>query len=59
MSSNESIHQMLTPPSAATNLDMVPQMIESGYRAIMVLDVWSIANMVKSTIEKAKESITI
>lgn len=50
---------MLTPPSAATNLDMVPQMIESGYRAIMVLDVWSIANMVKSTIEKAKESITI
>ncbi|KAH8122990.1 Pyruvate/Phosphoenolpyruvate kinase-like domain-containing protein [Trichoderma asperelloides] len=44
---------------AATNLDMVPQMIESGYRAIMVLDVWSIANMVKSTIEKAKESITI
>lgn len=59
MPSNESIHQMLTQPSAATNLDMVPQMIESGYRAIMVLDVWSIANMIKTTIEKAKESITI
>lgn len=48
---------MLTQPSAATSLEMVPQMIESGYRAIMFLDVWSIANMVKSTIEKAKGSV--
>lgn len=41
------------------SLEMIPQMIESGYRGIMVLDVWSIANMVKSTIEKAKESVKI
>lgn len=59
MSENENTQKILTRPSAATSIDMVPQMIESGYRAIMFLDVWSIANMIKSTIEKAKESITI
>jgi 4-hydroxy-2-oxoheptanedioate aldolase len=49
---------MLTQPSAAMSLEMVPQMIESGYRGIMFLDVWSIANMLKSTIEKARGSVT-
>lgn len=34
---------------------MVPAMIESGHRAIMVmLDVWGIANMTKSSLEKAR-----
>ncbi|KAL6904829.1 Pyruvate/Phosphoenolpyruvate kinase-like domain-containing protein [Trichoderma evansii] len=44
---------------AVISLDQVPQMVESGYRGIMFLDVWSIANMVKSTIETAKKSIGI
>ncbi len=37
------------------NLDMIPMLIESGHRAIMVmLDVWGIANTVKANLEKAK-----
>ncbi|KAL7940848.1 HpcH/HpaI aldolase [Trichoderma barbatum] len=43
---------------AAMSLDMVPMLIESGHRAIMVLlDVWGIANMTKSSLEKARGSI--
>ncbi|KAL7957187.1 Pyruvate/Phosphoenolpyruvate kinase-like domain-containing protein [Trichoderma compactum] len=43
----------------AMNLDMVPMLIESGHRAIIVmLDVWGIANMVKANLEKAKGFIS-
>ncbi|KAL7907466.1 Pyruvate/Phosphoenolpyruvate kinase-like domain-containing protein [Trichoderma velutinum] len=40
---------------AAMSLDMIPMMIENGHRAIMVmLDVWGIANMTKSSLDKAR-----
>lgn len=38
--------------------EMVPALIESGHRAIMTMfDVWSIANLVKSSIQNARESM--
>lgn len=37
---------------------MIPMMVESGHRAIVVMfDVWSIANLTKSSIQNARELI--
>lgn len=37
------------------SLDMVPALVEAGHGAIMVmLDVWGIANLAKSSLEKAR-----
>lgn len=41
--------------SAAMSLDMVPMMIQQGYRAIAVaFDMWGFANLCHGSLEKAK-----
>ncbi|PTB45406.1 hypothetical protein M441DRAFT_54465 [Trichoderma asperellum CBS 433.97] len=38
--------------------EMIPMMVESGHRGIMVMfDVWSVANLTKSSVQTAKELI--
>ena len=52
--SYDAVHK-LTKSSGAMTVDMVPQLIETGYRAIAVqFDVWGVARLMASSLEEAR-----
>lgn len=52
------MHGLTHTNSGALAPEMIPMMVEGGHRAIVTMfDVWSVANLTKSSVQNARESI--